>query len=386
MVGTITDLEAEEQADYRSLTVSGNHYSLGSQLAQVAAGSPVNSLTPEQRTQIASLMGVSVEQVAALDPAGHRRTAEQPALNASQLAFAEDCLELVCNYHPPLLDEFEGYAKELGISLTSLLGALTFGTEQSPRHCSAFAWRGRDGVTVGRNFDFFPWVKTRHLIHAEPEIYYATVGMNDGHLGGRHEGVNELGLFVALSAVPTGNAAPSRPGVIFHLVPRILLETCASAGEAMMLARDMPHLTSHAYLVADPDEMFVVEAHPDLVRVREPENGCIAATNHFLHSDLQNLVQSPVQENSKQRQTKMLSSLSEAADGSDPWMAAKDILIDHEAPLCSHGESMATLWSMVADLTNKRLAYSLGAPCRNEYQMVPWPGTSNHILSGRSRT
>ena len=375
MAGIITDLEAEKQADYRCLTVSGSHYALGSQLARVAAQSPVDSLTAEQRTQIASLMGLSVDQVAALDPASHRKTLGQPTLNDSQLAFAEDCLELVCNYHPPLLDEFEGYAEELGVSLTYLLGALTFGIERSPRHCSAFAWRGRDGVTVGRNYDFFPWVKTRHLIHAKPEIYYATVGMNDGLLGGRHEGVNELGLFVAQSAAPTGNPSPSRPGVIFHLVPRILLETCASAGEATMLARDMPHLMSHSYLVADPDEMFVVEAHPELVRVREAENGYIGATNHFLHPDLQSLMSSPVTEHSRQRQATMLSNLRKAEDSRDPWMAAKDTLIDHEAPLCSHGESMSTLWSMVADLTDKRLAYSLGAPCRNEYQTVPWPGT-----------
>jgi predicted choloylglycine hydrolase len=375
MAGTITDLEAERQADYRSLTVSGSHYALGSQLGQVAAQSPVDSLTGEEGAQIADLMGLSAEQLAALDPAAYRNDPEQPALTGSQLAFAEDCLELVCNYHPPLLDEFEGYAKELGVSVTSLLGALTFGTEPNARRCSAFAWRGQDGVTVGRNFDFFPWVKTRHLIHAAPEIYYATVGMNDGLLGGRQEGVNELGLFVALSAVPTGNAAPSSPGVIFHLVPRIILETCASAGEAMMLARDMPHMMSYAYLMADPDEMFVVEAHPELVRVREPENGYIAATNHFLHPDLQSLMRSPVMEHSRQRQATMLSTLSQAVDRSDPWKAAKAILLDHETPLCSHTGGMATLWSMVADLTNHRLAYSLGAPCRNEYQEVPWPGT-----------
>lgn len=213
-----------------------------------------------------------------------------------------------------------------------------------------------------------------------------TVGMNDDLPGGRQEGVNELGLFIALSAVPIERAAPRRPGAIFHLVPSVLLETCASAGEATMLTREMPHMMSYAYLVADPDEMFIVDAHPGLVRAREPENRYIADTNPFLHPDLQNLMRSPVLENSEGRLLSIRYTLSETVDGSDPWNAVKDILIDNDVPLFSRAEVMATLWSMVADLTNYRLAYSLGAPCRNEYRNTPWPRTSDHILSGRSRT
>jgi hypothetical protein len=205
--------------------------------------------------------------------------------------------------------------------------------------------------------------------------------MNDGLLGGRHEGVNETGLFVALTRAMTKPPTKVRPGVIFHLVPRILLETCATAGEAVMLAQEMPHLMSYCYLVADPREMFVVEAHPEAVRVMEPENGYIAVTNHYLHPDLHSLMESPIQENSERRLESVVEALQREASADDPWEITKAILRDHETPLCGHTDGLATLWSMVADLTDQRVAYSLGAPCRNDFEEIPWPGTPHSIQS-----
>jgi hypothetical protein len=148
-----------------------------------------------------------------------------------------------------------------------------------------------------------------------------------------------------------------------------------------MLARDMPHLMSYAYLVADDQEMFVVETHPELVRVREAEADYIAATNHFLHGDLRGLMRSPVQSNSERRLQTVESRLSEAPDASERWETAASILTDHDTPMCGHTDGMATLWSMIADLTNQRLAYSLGAPCRNQYQDLPWPGTAGDMAA-----
>jgi len=370
------DLELEKQADYRTFTLSGNHYEMGRQWATVVLGEENELVTEREAAEVAQLLGLSIEQLAALDlgdePA-RKREVEQEALSPSELSFARDCLQVVSNYHPPLLDEFEGWADGLGLGMDSLFSMLSFGLKARSHFSSAFAWRGGEAVIVGRNYDFFYWARTRHLIHAKPVAYYATVGMNNGLVGGRHDGVNEEGLFVALTSATTAKPNRAQPGVIFHLVPRILLETCASAGEAVMLACEMPHLMSYSYLIADPREMFIVEAYPGSVRVRQAEDGYIAVTNHFLHRDLQRLMRSPIQENSERRLARILSALQEAGEDSDPWKIARDILTDHETPMCSHTEGLATLWSLVADLTNQRIAYSLGAPCRNEYQEIAWP-------------
>jgi hypothetical protein len=374
MVEPTDDLELERQADYRQFTLAGNHYEMGRQLALLEAEREPPPMTAEEAAQVAQMMGLSDEQFVSVGSDAGDEAARAESLTPSQTTFAEDCLEIIWNYHPPLVDLLQGYTEAVGAPVASLFGQLAFGMDASPGQCSSFGWRGPDGVVVGRNYDFFYWAKVRHLIRCEPEVYYATVGMNDGLVGGRHEGVNERGLFVALSNVTTKSPAQVRPGVVFHLVTRILLETCATAREAVMLAREIPHLMSYAYLVADPDGMYVVEAYPNMVRVREPQNGFVAATNHFLHPDLRDLVQSPVLENSTRRLSKITAGLEQAHGVADPWDTAKAILADHDAPLCGHTDGMATLWSMMADLAGRKLAYSLGAPCRNDYQYVPWPG------------
>ena len=376
MVSPTDDLELEKQADYRVYTLAGDHYEIGRQWGMAGIGEETDPPTPEEAAKAAQLLGLTLDQFAALDAAVGAEGVEEEALSPSQLSFAEECLQVVCNFHPPLLDEFEGWAESLGLGTDSMLGMLSFGMEQSLRHCSAFAWRTKDGLIVGRNYDFFYWAKTRHLIHAKPDIYYATVGMNDGLLGGRQEGVNEHGLFVSVHGVVAKPGATRRPGVAFHLVPRILLETCATAGEAVMLAREMPHLMSYSYLIADSQKMFVVEAHPEAVCIRESDDHYIATTNHFLHPELKGLMQSPVQKNSDHRLSRIAAALAEAEKENEPWATVRSILTDHEAPICGHTHGLATLWSMISDLTNQRLAYSLGAPCRNDYQEIPWPGTS----------
>ncbi len=373
------DLELEKQADYRAYSLAGGHHEMGRQWAMITKGHEVQSLTPQEAAEAAQLLGLSVDAFAALEGAAQNGKDEPPALTPSQFAFAEECLQVVCNFHPPLLDELQGCCQALGVGMDWALGVLTLGMDERPHNCSAFAWRTQEGMVIGRNYDFFYWARTRHLIHAKPDIYYATVGMNDGLLGGRLEGVNERGLFVSLSRAITKPPTRARPGVIFHLVPRILLETCATAREAVMVANEMPHLTSYCYLVADPEEMFVVEAHPEVVRLREPKDGYIAVTNHYLHPELQGLMESPIQEHSQRRLATVVEALKKASGDDDPLEAAKVMLRDHEAPLCGHTDGLATLWSMIANLTDQRLAYSLGAPCRNDYMGIPWPGTSQDM-------
>jgi len=52
---------------------------------------------------------------------------------------------------------------------------------------------------------------------------------------------------------------------------------------------------------------------------------------------------------------------------------APSILRDHVASLCDHRPHNGTLWSTVADLGARRIAYAPGAPCRVPFQPVAWP-------------
>ena len=61
------DLELERQADYRRFTLSGNHYEMGQQWGIAVLGEESEPVTEEEAAEVAQLLGLSIEQLAALD-------------------------------------------------------------------------------------------------------------------------------------------------------------------------------------------------------------------------------------------------------------------------------------------------------------------------------
>ena len=179
------------------------------------------------------------------------------------------------------------------------------------------------------------------------------------------------GLFVALHLVRADEPASVGPALPFHLVPRILLETCHSAQQALGRLLDFPLMHAFNYTVADAKEFFVVEIHPMARRVRDAHE-LLIVTNHFQHPDLERYHGGRGAANSRRRQGR-LREVWERREG-DPWTWGKQILADHGGPLCNHDRHLSTLWSLVADLTEKRIAYSMGAPCEQPFRDLPWPG------------
>ncbi len=76
-----------------------------------------------------------------------------------------------------------------------------------------------------------------------------------------------------------------KPGLFCVHVARMVLETCSTAEEAAARIALLPHLASYNYFLADPNEMLVVEAHPERVRIRTADRGVLACANHYVHPD-----------------------------------------------------------------------------------------------------
>lgn len=393
------NLKQEKAADYQVYTVSGSQADIGRQMAahrQELGAPPLDSLTPEQ------------------------------------LDFAHGCAEVLGREYPDALAEVKAMAAAYDRPLDEAYWFLSVGLTEFPTRglrtsrrrpaapdppgCSTVAVLTPSGMVVGRNYDFFYWASTRHLITTRPagvspggagagdvatasagggscripSPSLAHVGMYDGLLAGRHDGLNEAGLFVSLHGVRSAPPARRRPGLFCVLMVRLALETCRTAREAVARIRDLPHLSSYNYLVADPREAFVVETHPELVRVREAEGGVVAATNHFNHPDMVDLGRRPASGSLAR-----LRLLTEAGRGLAPDKhgtavggpaaevgvaglsgapaAVAALMRDHSAPVCGHSDGMATFWSAVAEPGARRVAYCLGAPCRNGYDhVVAW--------------
>ena len=303
-----------------------------------------------------------------------------PDLTTEQVTFARACAAEVERAHPPILRELTAWAGTCGLPLDSALFYLSVGmTEKSKRGrsrrapdpeargCSTVGVMTADGPVVGRNFDLYYRVATRHLISTGPEGFLSHAGMYDGLVAGRTDGMNSSGLFVSLHTVRAKPPARRNPGMFcVHLV-RAVLETCKTAREAAERLQEFPHISSFNYFLADREEMLVVEAHPERTCVREAENGVLACANHYVHPGMGDFLYA-VPPNSAARLDFLLDGVACLASECEPSIAA--LMGDHSVPVCGHTETMATLWSAIAVPALLKVSYCLGAPCRNDYSHV----------------
>ncbi|GBD08110.1 hypothetical protein HRbin22_00342 [Candidatus Thermoflexus japonica] len=286
---------------------------------------------------------------------------------------AEACRRLVARWHPPLIEEYEGYAAAQGLDPRSLWQQVCRTSMRArPFACSAAARWGPDGTWVGRNYDFQPIQRRRDLIGLRPEGGLASLGMMGSVPGGRYDGINEAGLFVSLHAVMAGEPPP-RPGIPFHLIPRILLERCRSAGEAVEMLFRMPHMLPMNFLIADPHEGFAVEVHPLCIAVRAPEDGVLVVTNHYEHPAMQPYHGPRDLRFSIRRKERLAGGIARA--DLPPPERLRQALSDHEVPVCGHRPGFATLWSVIADLRGRTVEYAFGPPCQTPFHSFPWPSS-----------
>jgi len=343
MPETTANLRQELTADYRIFDLSGDHYAIGYKMGQA---------TPLRH----------------VDTWRDRET---------ELPFARACAEVVSRLHPALLDEFWGYATAQGRAWEEVLPQFSLNLpEGTLSGCTTLARRLSDGhVLIARNYDFLYAQKQRYLRRLAPLGYPVTLGAQAGLIGSCYDGVNSHGLFVALHLIRARTAENVPPGVPFYLIPRILLETCRTAREAVSRLQEIPHLFPFNYLVADAEDMFAVEAYPGRVCVRQPQDDCLVVTNYYTLADMRPLHGrrnlTPQIERVRWVETRVAQDrVTGAAEG---WAWAQHLSRDHSAPMCHHRPAQATLWSVVADLTARRVAYCLGAPCRNEFHEWNWP-------------
>ncbi len=340
--GNLLDIEQERLADYRIFNLAGTHRAIGRSLG---AATPLRIIP--------------------------KRSPHEPDPD-----YAWACLRVIRQFHADLEAELAGFAEAKGVPFEELLPHISLNvTNGQVGQCSTLGYRtARGQVVVGRNYDFRYQQQLRYLIHTAPPGYAAHVGTNSGLVAGRYDGVNEHGLFASLHTVMTDRPAVVQAGIPFHLVVRIVLETCATAAEAVRLIRSMPLFHSFNYFVADRQEMYLVEAYPMRVQVSGGRANTLAVTNHYQHPDLQLLHGKRTLNHSRQRLVYLRQEADRHRGATDPFAATQDIMRDHTVGICGHLDGAATLWSAVCLPAEQRVAYALGAPCRNEYRDMPWPG------------
>ncbi|WP_255988313.1 carcinine hydrolase/isopenicillin-N N-acyltransferase family protein [Chitinolyticbacter albus] len=326
------NLAAEREADYRHYRICGTPAELGAAMA--AQGRLL--LPPAE-------LGYDVKKLA-------------------QLSYARDCRALTAEHYPALVAENDAYAQASGMTVDDTLWHYALGVTGG---CSGIAVATPQGMVVGRNYDFFYFESRRHLIETRPAAGHAHISMHEGLAGGRFDGMNEHGLFVSFNGAGE-HPDPAPVGLAFHHLVRYLLEHCTSVAEARAALLRLPVKEAKSYLLVDAKEACVVEVHPQRRAVREPVDGVLVMTNHFLDPDMVALC--PPWPNSLSRMQRLQAGAPHGLDATASLAALQVLLAEHDAPVCGHVNGMATFWSAVAHPQSGLARYCLGAPCRNRWQ------------------
>ncbi len=305
--------------------------------------------------------------------------------------FVAGCRRAVEEFYPPAVREFEGILEGGGFEpramaahyfarLESQLGGCTMFAVEQERHHSG------KGIIVGRNYD---WA-VEDLRWCELHRYRLPSGMDrlayTHHWAGSPDVLNEAGLYLAIASLPPEPV--TAPGVQWSILVEMISETCETVEEAVGACTQVRHLRPMNYLLADASGgCAVVSAGCRRVSVARPEAGLIAAANSPLSGtvvaevppgNFRIAVPAPNndQEQSAARSRRRVGRALELLEAMREGISAenvKDVLADHEAPICTGnhdrpgGGVWATIWSGIGFPAEGDFRIAPGLPCRHPY-------------------
>lgn len=240
--------------------VTGSYYGLGQQFG-----------TQLERD------GVSLDSVSA-EPVDRRE---------ERLQFASEREPIIETHAPELLQELRGIADCTGVD-PQVVKSIPLALNADPG-CSLVAispdYTESDTPLFGRNHDFYPSFRDySKLFHTAPKDSLASVGCAHNFVG-RLDGINESGLAIGFSGVPTEEYAP---GFMWPLTVRTVLDTCHTVSEAVSWLEALPHAQNVNFLVADATgSIALVEASPNAVNTIRLDDGFARATNQFTSESMQ---------------------------------------------------------------------------------------------------
>ncbi len=313
------------------------------------------------------------------------RALQVPEADQAAINLAQGCEDLVGDTYPPILKKVEGMVEGGGLKRSDFK-AFFYARDALPQvgctNLAVLPSYTRDGsLIVARNYDWYYYAKEwRELRRIAPEGAFRSLSVTH-HWAGSPDGLNDQGLGVFLAVLP--QQQPAKPGLQWHLVTDIMLDSCRDVGEARDFITSVPHLGAFNYLIADRHgEAVVAEASPRGVTIREPEDGFILATNHLPGREAPEGKLSP---DDRRRQRRSLSRYLRVREmlggrqGQVDEAMIVELLREHQAPICrgnhdppedgtSFDDVFGTIWSLVARLEKKELLLAWGHPCRSEYR------------------
>jgi predicted choloylglycine hydrolase len=320
-----------------------------------------------------------------LQMGAYLRTLQVPQANEELVGLARSCEDLLSEIYPPILDKVEGMI-EGGQLQSRDFKAFFYARDALPQvGCTNLAvlpsYTSDGSLIVARNYDWYYHSKEwRELRRTAPENAYHSLSVTH-HWAGSPDGLNDQGLGVFL-AVLRQQEIPG-PGLQWHLIIDILLDSCRDVREACDFITSVPHLGAFNYLVADRQGRAVVaEALSTGITIREPGSAFIVATNHLPGRESPEHELSPEDRRRQRRSVTRYLRVEEILRGKEGEVdeaTIRELLKEHQAPICrgnhdppedgtDFDDVFGTIWSLIARLQEGELLVAWEHPCRAEYQ------------------
>ncbi|WP_350284381.1 C45 family peptidase [uncultured Croceitalea sp.] len=291
-----------------------------------------------------------------------------PEMDVKTKEFGVNCIPELGTYYPEVLEEINGFADGIEENPNNVAAfLLSLVASGFNGQCSVFAFKNDDAVIVGRNYDMpLAFKKFTESSLIAPSDKWAYIGQSDVFIG-RSDGINEKGLFTAMSFV---NGKTVRPGVSFHFIIRKVLENASSTEEAIELIKQAKVSSSNNFIVADAHgHIAVVESAPEQSRIINLTNGhrYLHITNQFMNKDMQAIDQGNLDwSKSMERYQGINQQL--RTESNVNVKKAKEILSDACICLDLKKEKFGTIWSLVANLKTLEIERAESKPKVNNFK------------------
>ncbi|WP_109829675.1 C45 family autoproteolytic acyltransferase/hydolase [Reichenbachiella versicolor] len=291
-----------------------------------------------------------------------------PEISTQKFEFGLESYKELHSFYPEVVEEIEGFAKGIDDKPENLAAfLLSLGIFDTSGQCSVFAFKNKDSVIVGRNYDMlFEYKKFTESSLIAPKDKLSYISQSDVFIG-RSDGINEKGLSIAMSFV---NGTTVQPGIGFHFVVRKVLENCSTTQQAIELIQKTKVSSANNFLIADKNlDIAVVESAPQKSVIRRPIEGerYIYITNQFVTEEMKAFDRGGVEwSKSSERYNGLKDHLASIENLN--LQKAKEILSDKCVCLDLRKEKFGTIWSVVANLNDLIIERAESKPKSTNYK------------------
>lgn len=284
-------------------------------------------------------------------------------------------LEAYKKYYPELLEEFRGVS-EAGdfdknkLTYNFVAGEILRFTKlfKLGKACTIFGVKNKNGVFVGRNYDWHPATEKvfqiYKIINPQRNSFIALSDMGiSGEFGTKpqylsyeaDDTINDKGLFIGLTFAY--NDKWSYGLSCTHMI-KLIAETCETVEDTIQVFKKIPLCCPKNFFIADINGNMAVVEHTSNRRfkVLYPNDDILIQTNHYADPDLAEedkvLVKRPAH-NTFSRYYETLQKVNEHKENFKLSDVIK-ILGNIESCICQNHLDIRTIWTLALDMEKKK--------------------------------